>query len=64
MKISVVATLLAVLFTSAGCAELAVETPRNAPSLIVVNAKVVTVDDRSTIAQALDRKSTRLNSSH
>ena len=52
MKISVVATLLAVLFTSAGCAELAVEAPRNAPSLIVVNAKVVTVDDRSTIAQA------------
>ena len=44
--------LLALLFICAGCAELAVEAPRNAPSLIVVNAKVVTVDDRSTITQA------------
>ena len=52
MKIPAVAALLVLLFAGAGCADLAVEAPRNAPSLIVVNAKVVTVDDRATIAQA------------
>lgn len=34
------------------CANTGVEAPQNAPSLIVVNAKVVTVDDRASIAQA------------
>ena len=52
MKTSAISALLVFLFACAGCADLAVEAPRNAPSLIVVNAKVITVDDRSTIAQA------------
>ena len=52
MKKHLLAALTALTLWLAGCAPLALDAPRDAPELIVVNAKVVTVDDRSSIAQA------------